>query len=94
MAYVEPDPKWIEKKEIELFETVCNPNQPENFVEALDNANEVAMKELGKLLKEGDAQKLGQFLLAFAEDYWCEASRQMAEDCWNLGDEAVIGRPV
>lgn len=92
MAYVEPDPKWLENKECELFDTVCNPNQPENFVEALDNAHEGAMKELGKLLEEGDAQKLGQFLLGFAEDYWCEASRQMAEDCWNLGDKAVLGR--
>lgn len=92
MAYVEPDPKWLENKECELFDTVCNPNQPENFVEALDNAHEGVMNELGSLLKEGDAQKLGEFLLAFAEDYWCEASRQMAEDCWNLGDKAVLGR--
>lgn len=92
MAYVEPDPKWLEKKEIELFGTVCNPNQPENFVEALDNAHEGAMEKLGELLKEGDAQKLGNFLLGFVEDYWCEEAHQMAEDCWNLGDKAVLGR--
>lgn len=92
MAYVEPDPKWLENKECELFDTVCNPNQPENFVEALDNAHEGAMEKLGELLKEGDAQKLGNFLLGFVEDYWCEEAHQMAEDCWNLGDKAVLGR--
>lgn len=92
MAYVEPDPKWLEKKEIELFDTVCNPNQPENFVEALDNANEGEMEKLGKLLRSGDEKAIGQFLIGFVEDYWCEKSRQMAEDCWNLGDKAVLGR--
>lgn len=97
MSYVdawenEPDPVKLEEKEIELFDTVCNPNNPSNFVEAIDNAHEGAMKELGKLLKEGDAQKIGNFLLGFVEDYWCGQAHKMAEDCLLLGDKTVLGR--
>ena len=92
MAYVEPDPKWLENKECELFDTVCSPNEPDNFVEALDNAHDSVKAQMKELLNAGDEKALGHFLLCYVEDYWCERSREMAEDCWTLGDEAVLGR--
>lgn len=74
--------RWFEDKQEELFRNECNPNNPENFIESLDNASEDILQELAKLLKEGDEQKLGRFLLWRAEDYWITRAEQMAEDIW------------
>lgn len=85
MYYDEKSPaveRWFEDKTTELLAGECNPDNPENFIEALDNASEDILEELAKLLKEGDEQKLGRFLLWRAEDYWITRAEQMAEDIW------------
>ena len=74
--------RWFEDKTTELLAEKCNPDDPNNFIESLDNAHDDVMEELGRLLKEGDAHKLGQFLFSHAEEYWIGRAEQMAEDIW------------
>lgn len=80
----------LEKKQAELFETVCNPDLPENFVEALDNATEGEMKRLGELLRSGDEKAIGHYLLCVVEGYWIDRAETMAEDI--LEEEAEESR--
>lgn len=84
-GYYEKSPaveRWFEDKVTQLLSGECNPENPENFIEALDNADTHTMARIAQLLKQRDAAALGDFLLGVVEMYWEEKASQIAEDIW------------
>lgn len=58
----------------------CNPRKPENFIEAINNANDECISDIRKLLLAGNPEALGKYLISMAEDYWIQESESIAED--------------
>lgn len=71
---------WVANKSDELMQDECNPHKPENFIEAINNANDECISDIRRLLLAGNPEALGKYLLSMAEDYWIQESESIAED--------------